>query len=120
MRSAVVILLSLLGCSCGTPNADSGAPPPTGVTETGDGPDTHPMPECNTDNEDCAPGTCSGEGDDMLPGANCLACHSPDGDPRAPDWGAGGTIFVGPSGTRPLDGAKITVTDSNGKSATMT
>jgi hypothetical protein len=57
----------------------------------------------------------------MLPGANCLACHTSDGgDPRAPDWGAGGTIFVGPSGTRALDGAKITVTDSKGKQVTMT
>ena len=81
---------------------------------------------CNDDNEDCTPNTCGGEGENMLPGADCLVCHTsgramaapPPED--APPWTLGGTIFSDSLGTAGVDGATITVTDSRGQTATMT
>jgi hypothetical protein len=81
--------------------------------------DTTPPPECNTDNEDCSPGTCGGEGSKMLPGSDCLACHKPGGG-EAPTWGVAGTIFTDVYGTDGLNNATITVTDANGKDVVLT
>lgn len=71
---------------------------------------------CVTDNEACEPGApgCRGEGPQMLPGSDCLACHVRGGDREAPPWSAGGTAFVDADGTAPLEDAIVRVTDSNG------
>ncbi|MEZ4239818.1 MAG: c-type cytochrome domain-containing protein [Myxococcota bacterium] len=68
---------------------------------------------CNDRNEDCAPGTCGGEGGLMLPGADCRACHSP-GHGEAPNFTVAGTAFADLAGTEPLVGATVHVVDADG------
>ncbi len=102
-----------------------------GVTDTGDtdgtadtdtnlaGVDTDLLGECDTTNEDCAPGVrgCGGQGSTMLPGADCLACHGSTG--FAPEWTAAGTIFTDASGLRPAKNVTVTITDKTGKVAAV-
>ena len=75
---------------------------------------------CDTTNEACALGVggCRGEGPEMLPGSNCLACHSGGG--RIPEWTAGGTAFKDVDGSAPLKNVIVRVTDSTGKVVEMT
>lgn len=73
---------------------------------------------CNTDNEDCALGTCGGEGPLMLPGSDCVACHTPVGVPEHV-FTAGGTAFVDAEGSAPLTGGTITLTGDDGGVVTM-
>lgn len=80
---------------------------------------------CNDANEDCTPNTCGGEGDNMLPGSDCLTCHTSRSmaappPESAPPWTLGGTLFDDALGTAGVSGATVTVTDSNGQTATMT
>lgn len=84
--------------------------------------DTNPPPTCNDDNEECAPGVsgCGGEGANMLPGADCLECHSRDGDREAPIWTAGGTLFTDEYGAEFKSGATVKITDSTGQTVTLT
>jgi hypothetical protein len=105
----------LVGACSGRPATDTAEP----VSDTSPTPtEEPPRPDCNTENEDCGPGDCNGpEGADMLPGANCVACHSPGGDPELGSsrwWTAAGTIFAGPLGTVPLGGAIVRITGDDG------
>ena len=59
-------LFLMLGCATGDTGNDSST-------------------TCDETNEACAPGTCGGEGGEMLPGADCLACHDGSGGGLAPD-----------------------------------
>lgn len=79
-------------------------------------------PTCDTTHEECAPGVrnCGGEAVNMLPGSDCIACHTRGGADEAPNWTAAGTIFDGLDGSAGVAGAKITVTDSTGASVQMT
>lgn len=106
-------LLSLLAACGGAPTGDD-----TATT-------------CDETNEACGPGTCDGEGANMLPGADCLACHTPGNFPddkaaRAKEedearfWTAAGTVFADPDGTEPLVGATVRVTDADGNVVEMT
>ncbi|MFZ5482174.1 MAG: hypothetical protein ACOZNI_35765 [Myxococcota bacterium] len=104
-----------------------------GCPPTGEWPDSgkDDTGTCNTDNEDCAPSVCGGEGATMLPGADCLACHtagnlvddkgvakgSDDGDKL---WSAGGTVFADLEGTEGVAGAIVRITDADGQIVTLT
>lgn len=74
---------------------------------------------CNEANEGCEPGSCDGEGGQMLPGSDCLACHDGSGE-EAPRWTAAGTAFADPDGLSPLDGATVRITDANGDVVELT
>ena len=89
------------------------------------GDDTSTTDECNTDNEGCPDeGSCSGEGSNMLPGADCLACHTQGNMPKEdePDkwYTVGGTVFTDVFGTDGESGATVIVTDSEGTEVTLT
>lgn len=80
---------------------------------------------CDETNEACGPGTCGGEGGEMLPGADCLACHGGSGaggeeDEEAPRFTAAGTAFADMDGTGPLSGATVRITDADGAVVTLT
>lgn len=110
-------LLLLVACSGDPKPADDTADSGTDTAETGETADTH---TCNTANEDCGPGECGGEGINMLPGADCLACHTQGGDREAPPWTAGGTVFSDEWGTSGAGGAVVRITDSTGHTETLT
>lgn len=73
---------------------------------------------CDESNEACGPGTCDGEGGEMLPGSECLACHSSGGAKEEGEEGgtftAAGTAFADLDGTAPLAGATVRITDAGG------
>lgn len=86
---------------------------------------------CDTENETCAPGECEEEeGPEMLPGANCQACHTAgiiddienddddegESDEESEDdvWSFAGTLYADRYGSEPLQGATIRVTDAEG------
>lgn len=92
-----MILLLMAGCGI----------PPAGTPPLGN--DTSTL--CDEANEGCSPGTCGGEGANMLPGSNCLACHTGGEGGR---FTAGGTAFADIDGTSPLKGAIVRITDVNG------
>lgn len=74
---------------------------------------------CNEANEACSPGTCWGEGAQMLPGSNCLSCHSRgsgagEADQPGSWFTAGGTVFEDADGTMPAAGVTIRITDAAG------
>ena len=73
---------------------------------------------CNTANEACISGSCWGDGSEMLPGADCLGCHT--GTEGPPRFGVGGTAFLNTAGSAPLEGAIIRVTDAEGQVETLT
>ena len=68
---------------------------------------------CNNANESCTSGTCSGEGSIMLPGATCQNCHGNN-------FSIAGTVFSDSDGGSKSSGATIFITDSTGKSVTLT
>lgn len=100
-------LFLMLGCATGDTGNDSST-------------------TCDETNEACAPGTCGGEGGEMLPGADCLACHDGSGggggeeDEEAPKFTAAGTAFADMDGTGPLSGATVRITDAGGTVVTLT
>ena len=65
---------------------------------------------CDASNEDCGPGTCGGEGSTMLPGADCLSCHT-GGEPGR--FTVGGTVFTDLDGTEQASGVTVTIRDAN-------
>lgn len=75
---------------------------------------------CNEANEACDPGSCGGEGANMLPGSDCLTCHTPGGAEEAPTWTAGGTAFADIDGTAALAGAIIRIFDADGNTVELT
>ncbi|MFT5583056.1 MAG: hypothetical protein ACI9VR_000633 [Cognaticolwellia sp.] len=103
-------LFLLLGC-------DKDSTPETG--------DTTGELVCIDDNEGCPDvGSCEGDGENMLPGSNCLACHTqglmPEHDEPDKWFGIGGTIFTDGTGEQGLEGAIIRVTDANGDVTELT
>ena len=78
---------------------------------------------CDTENEDCDVGTCGGAGSQMLPGANCLNCHTAGSgageEGEVPSFSLAGTVFADASGTEGLEGATVHVTDAEGTLVTM-
>lgn len=59
----------------------------------------------------------------MLPGENCLRCHSKGSPyPRAPTWTAGGTVFARADATESegVSGAVIEITDKAGRKVILT
>ncbi len=78
---------------------------------------------CNEENQACTPSSCTGTGDGMLPGSDCLACHSAgvtSGGVQPVVFGAAGTAFTDPYGQAPLVGATVEVTDSTDAVVDMT
>ena len=76
---------------------------------------------CVRDNEECAPmdAECMGEGANMLPGADCLACHTEgnlfeaNGEPEhGPFFTAAGTVYTDGDGSAPAEGAIVRITDA--------
>lgn len=60
-------------------------------------------------------------GPEMLPGDNCLRCHSENSKyPTAPRWTAAGTVFAAHDSEEGVAGAEVTVTAADGKSITLT
>ncbi|RME28292.1 MAG: hypothetical protein D6798_02720 [Deltaproteobacteria bacterium] len=126
--AALVAAITLFGCGdkagdTGQDGAGDGGSVADGGGADGGG-DTGTA-DCNTDNEDCGPGTCSGEGVNMLPGADCLACHQqglmPGGEDEPNKWyTVAGTVFTDLQGTDGESGAIIRVTDSVGTTVEMT
>lgn len=122
------LLLVFILAACGTKvegddtEADSGG---NDTAETVDSADTSDSgvdtAVCNTDNEECSPSAsgCGGSGADMLPGANCLSCHTRGGANEAPTWSAGGTLFLDIDGSAGVRGATVIVTDVDGNEETM-
>jgi len=116
MMKRMLLILSLgMGCD-GAKSDDSGID------------DSSTPGTCNTDHEECAPGVsgCGGESANMLPGADCLACHdgSGGGEDRvveeAPLWTAAGTLFSDLDGTEGVSGATVRITDSTGTTVELT
>ena len=56
----------------------------------------------------------------MLPGSDCLACHSPGGDDEADRFSVGGTVFSDLDGGSLSQGVIVRVTDANGEVVEMT
>lgn len=111
---ALLIALSALA-ACGDPTKDD------------------PSTACNEANEACESGLCDGEGGEMLPGADCLACHSAgnftddkaaakESDAEDADqlFTAAGTVFADLDGTEPLQGAIVRITDADGATVELT
>lgn len=111
MRTALLALFVLTGC----PSSDKDSNPPDDTSETGETGDT--SVECVNTNEECGPDVsgCGGEGQNMLPGADCLACHSEgSGEREAAPWSVGGTVFADLAGTAGVKDAIVRVTDATG------
>lgn len=113
-----LLLTLLLGC----PETKYGDSTPTTSTWPYDdsGTTTTPTGDCNTDNEECAPRVCEAEeSPDMLPGSDCMACHSRGGDDEADPWSVGGTLYTDIWGAAGAGGATVRVTDSTGTTLTL-
>lgn len=107
--------MMILILACGGPGGASGF---TNGGNGGGGWDSG-SGQCNTANEDCNVNTCRGDGPNMLPGSDCLACHSPGGDRDADNFGAGGTIYTDWAGSSPMGNVTVRVTDATGKVVEM-
>ena len=115
-----LLLLAFLAACSGTPDKPADD---TG----GGGDDTGPAPECNTDNEACEPGTCGGEGAQMLPGSDCVSCHSPGSgaaeageEDELPVWTVAGTAFADRYGGAKAPGATVRITGADGEARELT
>jgi len=75
-----------------------------------------PATACNEANEGCGPNDCNGEGSQMLPGSDCLACHTAGSSGEGGDFSYGGTAFVDIDGTAPLVGATVRIIGNDGTS----
>ncbi|MDP2305726.1 MAG: hypothetical protein Q8P18_06835 [Pseudomonadota bacterium] len=112
----LVLLALLAGCTGAADNTDDKDTSPVDPGDT-----DVVTADCNTENESCAPRTCSGEGSRMLPGSDCVSCHSRgSGDDEAPAWSIAGTAFVDRDGSAPLEDAIIRVTGADGAVVTLT
>lgn len=116
----IILLMSLLACDTGKDDTNNGDD--SGGDDTAAG-------ECNTDNEECGPGVsgCGGEGSDMLPGADCLSCHTGEEDDRrarmpeeGPLFTAAGTVFSDLDGVDYADDVTVRITDSTGELVELT
>ncbi|MCB9793579.1 MAG: hypothetical protein H6741_12725 [Alphaproteobacteria bacterium] len=76
---------------------------------------------CDDANEQCGPGSCRGsEGGTMLPGSDCLSCHSPGRMDDDESLTVGGTVYVDHLGSDATQGAIVRVIDSEGRMVEMT
>jgi len=73
-----------------------------------------PATACNEENEACGIGECGGEGAEMLPGSDCVVCHTAGGADEANAFTYGGTAFTDIDGTSPLSGATVRIIDADG------
>jgi hypothetical protein len=89
----------------------------TGGGDTGSNQDSGGGATCNDANESCGPSTCSGEGGSMLPGANCLSCHTGGEQGK---FTVAGTVFTDGNGSARSSGAVVTITDASGHSINLT
>lgn len=80
-------------------------------TPTNHGNDTSTT--CDESNEGCVAGECGGEGAQMLPGADCIACHT-DGGGEGGSFSWAGTIFTDLDGTAPAPSVLVRITDAEG------
>jgi hypothetical protein len=57
----------------------------------------------------------------MMPGQNCLKCHSAGGEEDAPPWAAAGTLYDDPNASEDqgVQGADVELTDANGWTITL-
>lgn len=122
-----LLFLTLVACSGGSDKGDDSSSTDTSdsgdtadTSDSADTTDTVDTAECNTDNEECEPGSCGGEGANMLPGSDCLSCHTRGGDEEAPTWYAGGTLFGDIDGSDGVSGATVHITDSEGTTVDLT
>lgn len=82
-------------------------------------------PRCDATNEDCDPDTCAEapNGPEMLPGADCLACHAegrlPTGDQPDRWWTTAGTVFAAPEGGDGAQGVVVRITDIEGRTLVL-
>jgi hypothetical protein len=91
--------------------------------ETGDDTGEVVVVECNIENEECEPGVeaCEGdEGKNMLPGANCISCHSYGNIDDGPQFSIAGTIFEDGAGTDGFKGAIVRIFDAAGNTFELT
>lgn len=106
-----ILLLLFVGCDAGKDDTSSGT--------------------CATENEDCAPGVsgCGGEGSNMLPGSDCLSCHTGEEDDdrkMVPEeetgslFTAGGTLFLDLDGSDYVADAIVRITDAEGTVVELT
>jgi len=117
-----VLALALGLAACGGKNgSDTGGSGDGGTVGDGGGGDTTAL-TCDTSNEDCAPGTCGGEGGTMLPGSQCISCHSPGnyGEDGNAFWSAAGTAFTDWAGSGKVQDLTVRITDSTGTTTTLT
>jgi len=130
VRNSILLLLAFFaGCDgpSDKPVDDTGGTADTSDTsDTVDTTDTGPAPECNTDNEACEPGTCGGEGGPMLPGSDCVSCHSAGsgaGESGEQDelavWTIAGTAFADRYGGAKAPGATVRITGADGETRAM-
>lgn len=63
-------------------------------------------------------GESEDEGPDMMPGSDCLSCHSGGGE--APRFTAAGTVFSGGSSTAGVGGAQVTLQPASGAAVVVT
>ncbi len=109
VAAALLVALSVSGCG------------EEGEGGGGNGTPDDPATACNEANEDCAPGICGGEGGRMLPGSDCLSCHSSgSGAGEARPFTAAGTVFSDIDGGAPASGATVRITDAMGRSVELT
>jgi mono/diheme cytochrome c family protein len=77
-----------------------------------------PATACNEANEACDASNCDGEGEEMLPGSDCQACHTEGNlgeDDEEENWfTVSGTVFEDEDGTAGSDGVTIRLTDADG------
>jgi hypothetical protein len=96
------------------------------------GTDDDPSTVCDESNEACDPYNCSGDGENMLPGSDCLACHTtgnlvddkgvdppplPDEDEDEDDdkiFSVAGTLFSDILGSDGVQGGTVRITGADG------
>jgi hypothetical protein len=107
MRHLFALFAALFLIGCGDDDEKSSG--------TADDPST----ACNEANEECGTWNCSGEGSRMLPGADCLACHTqgnmPEDDEPDKWYTIGGTVFEDLDGTAAASDVIVRITDADGR-----
>lgn len=104
-------ILFVLGCP-GAKDPDSDSPTESTETTTAD---ACSLESCNVCNEECSPRGCNGSGAYMLPGANCLNCHSVGTGAGALPLAAAGTVFSDATGSSGADAVTVRLVDAAGK-----
>lgn len=115
----LILMGMLLACVGEKPGTDTGGGDSGHTGETA-------ASTCDTTHEECAPGVsgCGGEGANMLPGSDCMSCHTGEGEnlvaEDAPRWTAAGTLFSDADGSSGVADATVRITDSTGTVVELT